>query len=306
MRTPRHITATPAWRSATTGRLSTLLLSAQVLPSRKMSRATARPSAPPKMYQPKLSPRGWKKALPASAGRMRGGLSQRLTFEATGPKPVTVTYRHERVQHPPRGILGGLPGTGGRDLVNGAKAPAKARIVLAPGDRITFETPGGGGMGPPSERDPAALARDIAEGYVTEAGAKAGVTFENLSSTEPLVVLRYFGPEVNPDAPEMGSANIACSSRIRVRRTNGGVAIRRHVHQLLQSGDRFGCAATVGCCAGPGVVSQERMLWAAADFQGSSVKRTGAGEEERTDPSQRRGEWKEDRLLRAKLPICRA
>jgi hypothetical protein len=39
------------------------------------------------------------------------------------------------------------------------------------------------------------------EVFVTEAAAKAGVTYENTSGTEPLVVLRYFGPEVNPDAP---------------------------------------------------------------------------------------------------------
>src|SRR3954463_13025138 len=43
------------------------------------------------------------------------------------------------------------------------------------------------------------------EYFCTEDGAKAGVTFENLSATEPLVVLRYFGPEVNPDAPAMGA-----------------------------------------------------------------------------------------------------
>src|SRR6266436_8117172 len=39
------------------------------------------------------------------------------------------------------------------------------------------------------------------EVFVTEPAAKAGVTYENSSGTEPLVVLRYFGPEVNPDAP---------------------------------------------------------------------------------------------------------
>jgi hypothetical protein len=43
------------------------------------------------------------------------------------------------------------------------------------------------------------------EFFCTEDGAKSGVTFENTSETEPLVVLRYFGPEVNPDAPEMGA-----------------------------------------------------------------------------------------------------
>ena len=43
------------------------------------------------------------------------------------------------------------------------------------------------------------------EYFCTEEGAKAGVTFENTSATEPLVCLRYFGPEVNPDAPAMGA-----------------------------------------------------------------------------------------------------
>ena len=42
------------------------------------------------------------------------------------------------------------------------------------------------------------------EYFCTEAGAKVGVTFENTSDSEPLVLLRYFGPEVNKDAPEMG------------------------------------------------------------------------------------------------------
>ena len=41
------------------------------------------------------------------------------------------------------------------------------------------------------------------EVFCTDAAAKDGVTFENTSDTEPLVTLRYFGPEVNPDAPEL-------------------------------------------------------------------------------------------------------
>ncbi len=42
------------------------------------------------------------------------------------------------------------------------------------------------------------------EVFASEAAAKAGVTFENTSETEPLVTLRYFGPAVNPDAPKVG------------------------------------------------------------------------------------------------------
>ncbi len=43
------------------------------------------------------------------------------------------------------------------------------------------------------------------EVFCTEAAAKAGVVFENTSPTEPLVVLRYFGPDVNPEAPQVGA-----------------------------------------------------------------------------------------------------
>lgn len=44
------------------------------------------------------------------------------------------------------------------------------------------------------------------EYFCSEDGARAGVTFENTSETEPLVCLRYFGPDVNLDAPEVGAA----------------------------------------------------------------------------------------------------
>jgi hypothetical protein len=43
------------------------------------------------------------------------------------------------------------------------------------------------------------------EVYCTESAALAGVTFENTSQYEPLVVLRYFGPDVNPNAPKLGA-----------------------------------------------------------------------------------------------------
>jgi hypothetical protein len=42
------------------------------------------------------------------------------------------------------------------------------------------------------------------EYFVTYDAARAGVTFENTGS-EPLVTLRYFGPDVNPQAPAVGA-----------------------------------------------------------------------------------------------------
>lgn len=43
------------------------------------------------------------------------------------------------------------------------------------------------------------------EVFCSEAAARSGVVFENTGETEDLVVLRYFGPEVNPDAPQVGA-----------------------------------------------------------------------------------------------------
>jgi N-methylhydantoinase B len=42
---------------------------------------------------------------------------------------------------------------------------------MTAGERIRLQSAGGGGCGDPRERDPAALARDVAEGYVTAEGA---------------------------------------------------------------------------------------------------------------------------------------
>jgi hypothetical protein len=43
------------------------------------------------------------------------------------------------------------------------------------------------------------------EVFCTEAAARAGVTFENTSQVENLVLLRYFGPGVNSEAPRVGA-----------------------------------------------------------------------------------------------------
>ena len=44
-------------------------------------------------------------------------------------------------------------------------------ISLKKGQRVRLETPGGGGYGPASERDPALVARDVAQGYLSAEAA---------------------------------------------------------------------------------------------------------------------------------------
>jgi hypothetical protein len=43
------------------------------------------------------------------------------------------------------------------------------------------------------------------EVFISHEAATAGVTFENHSKTEPLVTLRYFGPDVHSDMPRVGN-----------------------------------------------------------------------------------------------------
>jgi hypothetical protein len=46
------------------------------------------------------------------------------------------------------------------------------------------------------------------EYFVSYPAARAGVTYDN-TGTEPLVVLRYFGPNTNPNAPKIGDSRVA-------------------------------------------------------------------------------------------------
>ena len=45
-------------------------------------------------------------------------------------------------------------------------------VTLTHGDEVVIESPGGGGYGPPSERDPEAVRRDVLDGLVSPRGAR--------------------------------------------------------------------------------------------------------------------------------------
>jgi len=79
------------------------------------------------------------------AGRQRGG--DGLVRELEALAPMSYALITERRRHAPRGAEGGADGARGRNLLNGEALPAKAGGELAPGDRLTIETPGGGGHG---------------------------------------------------------------------------------------------------------------------------------------------------------------
>ncbi len=110
-------------------------------------------------------------------GRHRGGLGAVYEIELLEESADLFLFG-ERGRFPPQGVAGGGTGAANRFHYqqNGTwhAPPMASKMVgvrLNRGERIRLETPGGGGFGPPNERDPEAAARDVALGYVTtEAG----------------------------------------------------------------------------------------------------------------------------------------
>jgi N-methylhydantoinase B len=112
----------------------------------------------------------------AGAGKFRGGLGFRKTYTILAPCTLGVLF--DRVKHPPWGVCGGKDAMAGQVII--AKPGGTTTVVyktrdypLEPGDRVSIETGGGGGYGPPSERAPEQVRRDLAHGYISaEAAAR--------------------------------------------------------------------------------------------------------------------------------------
>ncbi|MBI4280074.1 MAG: hydantoinase B/oxoprolinase family protein [Armatimonadetes bacterium] len=113
------------------------------------------------------------------AGRHRGGCGQEIVLRVhpAFTQPVNLSMRVEMLQQPALGLFGGRPGGLARIVLNGRQLRRsdqeviRGGTVLAPGERIVIVQPGGGGYGPPAERDPRALVRDLRHGLVTPEGA---------------------------------------------------------------------------------------------------------------------------------------
>ena len=78
---------------------------------------------------------------------------------------------------PPFGLAGGRDGAGMRlwlELPDGEirRLNSKGAFRVPPDGRVVMEAPGSGGFGPPEERDPALLADDLADGYVSPEAAR--------------------------------------------------------------------------------------------------------------------------------------
>jgi len=111
------------------------------------------------------------------AGRYRGGCGARRVWRMLENADATGALCMERMTSPPFGIGGGqagaaavvtltTPGGATRHL------PSKGAFAAPAGSIVDMRTPGSGGFGPPGERDRAAIARDLRDGYVSAEGAR--------------------------------------------------------------------------------------------------------------------------------------
>jgi N-methylhydantoinase B len=121
----------------------------------------------------------------AGAGKFRGGLGFVREYELLDQE-ARFSLRSTKHAVAPKGIEGGLPGRTGKCTLNPGTEKDKvipsrySDHLLQPGDVVRLETPGGGGLGNPLERDPMRVLSDVRNGYVSREKAREiyGVVIE--------------------------------------------------------------------------------------------------------------------------------
>ncbi len=132
---------------------------------------------PPLEVQESRSPIRWAQiALREDSegpGKYRGGFGVEYEIEVLADHAV-VSVLADRGDHAPPGIAGGKPARGTRFFIvrDGARdvPPLRTKAQnqsLESGDRVHLESPGGGGYGPPAERQPQRVIDDVNKGYIS-------------------------------------------------------------------------------------------------------------------------------------------
>jgi N-methylhydantoinase B len=125
------------------------------------------------------------------AGQHRGGCGITRAWRLLAGS-CTLTLLTERVRLAPRGLQGGADGGRAAHAVwRGGMCealPAKCTLALQLGDEVEVNTPGGGGLGDPRDRDRMAVRRDVRNGLVSPEAARSAyglVEDEDAASVAP-------------------------------------------------------------------------------------------------------------------------
>jgi N-methylhydantoinase B len=111
------------------------------------------------------------------AGRYRGGCGAKRVWRMLEDADATCALCMERMTSPPFGLLGGTAGAAAVVTLTTPdgvtrRLPSKGAFAAPAGSVVEMITPGSGGFGPVADRDPAAIGRDLVDGYVSAASAE--------------------------------------------------------------------------------------------------------------------------------------
>jgi N-methylhydantoinase B len=157
------------------------------------------------------------------AGRFRGAPSLYIEYGPVDTE-LEVLYAADGTVNPALGVRGGQSGALCRPALRRAdgevvELDAWARVVLAPGETIISISSGGGGYGPPHERDVQRVVRDVVDGWVSVDRARDvyGVVLDEHGS-------------VDDDATRERRAQLAASARDSPAAGDDAAAAARAVH----------------------------------------------------------------------------
>jgi N-methylhydantoinase B len=110
------------------------------------------------------------------AGRYRGGCGAKRIWRMLEGADAIGALCMERMTSPPFGLRGGSAGAAAVVTLTTPDGmtrslPSKGAFAAPAGSTIDMLTPGSGGFGPASERDPAAIGHDLLDGYVSASAA---------------------------------------------------------------------------------------------------------------------------------------
>jgi N-methylhydantoinase B len=104
------------------------------------------------------------------AGRTRGASGLRVEYGPTADA-IEIAYASDGSLNPAKGVRGGgdgAPASQSRIHCEGEQAlPPCGQFRIASGERVRATSAGGGGYGPPAARPAAAVAADVAEGWIS-------------------------------------------------------------------------------------------------------------------------------------------
>lgn len=105
------------------------------------------------------------------AGQYRGGLGVHREYTFLG-HDVTFTILADRRKFPPRGLFGGHDARCASYTLRSSEGDerplgSKTTLPVSEGDIIVYRTCGGGGYGPPRNRDPLLVLKDVREGKIS-------------------------------------------------------------------------------------------------------------------------------------------